>query len=273
MAKRRTSVTPEKIDRWVEEGRGSGVGKEYQPWLRIQSFSSNGIVRRVLGWKTNRMHHLFSKLEQKYFYMLEWSRATDIREQFPLLPQTETISIADQLGIKHPTDVKTKQPIVMTTDFLVTISDGLTKTQYARTLKYAKSLQSQRTMEKFEIERQYWSKRGIDWGIVTEREIPLALVTNIEFLHNYRSLDERLGLSADQLHDIAVSLTARAQQGSSPLRQIAAEGDRALGFKPGTSLTVAYHLIASRRWMVDMYRKISPAKPIRLLAVNDRRLM
>ncbi len=46
----------------------------------------------------------------------------DIREQFPLLPIEETIIIAEELGIKHPTDPNTGEPVVMTTDFLVTVS-------------------------------------------------------------------------------------------------------------------------------------------------------
>ncbi len=34
----------------------------------------------------------------------------DIREQFPLLPLAETIVIAEELGIKHPTIPKTNEP-------------------------------------------------------------------------------------------------------------------------------------------------------------------
>ncbi|WP_318246853.1 hypothetical protein [Bacillus norwichensis] len=39
-----------------------------------------------------------------------------IREQYPLLPIKETIVMADKLGLKHPTDTKTGEPVVMTTD-------------------------------------------------------------------------------------------------------------------------------------------------------------
>ena len=38
-------------------------------------------------------------------------------------------------------------------------------------VKYAKDLASERVMEKFEVERVYWSSRGVDWGVVTEHEI------------------------------------------------------------------------------------------------------
>lgn len=61
-------------------------------------------------------------MERNYFYLTEYSDVViNLREQFPVLPFEETRLIADELGIKHPTDPKTGEPIVMTTDFLLTI--------------------------------------------------------------------------------------------------------------------------------------------------------
>lgn len=106
------------IEKWIKEGRGSGVGIDYKPWLKIQDVSSLGRSTRLKGIKTNRQHEFLSDLERNYFYLTEYSdEVIDIREQFPLLPLEETIVIADELGIKHPTDLKTGKPIVMTTDF------------------------------------------------------------------------------------------------------------------------------------------------------------
>ncbi len=180
MAKRKRQSTILSIEKRIKEGRGQGYGKEYIPWLLIQDVSSIGRAPRILGWKTNRIHHLLSDLERSYFYILEWSDVvTDIREQFPLLPLEETMSIANELGIKHPIDPKTKEPIVMTTDFLINTGDKL----IARTLKMSDDLESRRVIEKFEIERVYWQKRHVDWGIVTEAQIPNKLVKNIDYIH------------------------------------------------------------------------------------------
>ena len=105
--------------------------------------------------KTRRVHHFLSQLELNYFYLLEWSeKVVDIREQYPLLPIEETVAIAQQCQIRHPVDPKTKNPIVMTTDFLISQMIAFTKEQ-ARTVKTAADLQSERTIEKLEIERQY----------------------------------------------------------------------------------------------------------------------
>ena len=59
--------------------------------------------------------------------MLEWNNiVVDIREQFPLTRE-DTWHIADEKGIKHPTDPKSQIPIVMTTDFLITIKGSTGK--------------------------------------------------------------------------------------------------------------------------------------------------
>lgn len=106
-----------KVEKWIKEGRGSGIGADYKPWLNIQDVSSLGRSTRLKGIKTKRQHEFLSDLERNYFYLTEYYNFLDIREQFPLLPLEETIVIADELGLKHPTNPKTNEPVVMTTDF------------------------------------------------------------------------------------------------------------------------------------------------------------
>ena len=97
-----------KIEKWIKEGQGSGIGIAYKPWLKIQDVSSKGRSTRLKGIKTNRQHEFLSDLERNHFYLTEHSDfIADIRERFPLLLLEETIFNADKLGIKHPTDPKT----------------------------------------------------------------------------------------------------------------------------------------------------------------------
>lgn len=122
MAKRKRSAS---YDRKFKEGRGQGVGIEYKPWITIQDVPSLGRATRLKGFKVPRQFEFLSDLERNYFYLSEYSDSVvDIREQYPLLPIEETIVIADELGIKHPADPKTGEPIVMTTDFLVTTNSS-----------------------------------------------------------------------------------------------------------------------------------------------------
>lgn len=272
MAKRQRKTNRAVIDKRIREGRGQGKGTEYTPWLHIQDVPSHGLAHRVKGWKTQREHHLLSTLECDYFYVLEWSPLVcDIREQYPLLPLTETLAIAEACGFRHPTDPKTKEPIVMTTDFVITIVRDMRDVDCARAIKPSNQLQSERVLEKLEIERRYWQARQIDWSIVTEREIPRTLARNVKLLHNYLHITDRLSLTKKEICSIAVLLAQRVVEGHVSLRRAAADCDKQLGFEPGTSLTVAYHLLAQQQWRVDMNTPIEPGKKLVLVNVPNLR--
>jgi hypothetical protein len=164
---------------YVREGRGCGSGSGYAPWIRVQDFASRGVVSRVKGRTTGRVHHLMSNYELAYFYILDWSDVVmDIREQYPLADLACAVNVAAQAGIKYPTDRISCYPYILTCDFMISTANGLK----ARTIKMTKELEKPRTLEKLEIERRYWLEKGIDWKIVTEHEIPYQKAKNIEWL-------------------------------------------------------------------------------------------
>ncbi len=165
---------------YLRERRGCGTGSGYTPWIRVQDFPSRGVVSRVKGRTTGRVHHFMSNYELAYFYTLDWSNIVmDIREQYPLLDLECAVNVAAQAGIAYPTDRVSGYPYILTCDFMVTTTEGFK----ARTIKMAKELEKPRTLEKLEIERRYWLAKGIDWRIVTEYEIPLQRAKNIEWLY------------------------------------------------------------------------------------------
>lgn len=146
-------------------------GKAYKPYILIQDVPSKGRSSRPCGLKTGRQHEFLSDLERNYFMILEFCDAVvDIREQFPLALE-ETLLIADELGIKHPVNPVTKEPIVMTSDFCLTIKGEKSTHDVIRTVKYKQDLLDRRAIEKFAIEQIYWERQGLDWGIVTEKEV------------------------------------------------------------------------------------------------------
>ena len=271
MAKRNRSTTQAVIDRRIQEGRGQGAGAAYQPWLFVQDVPSQGLAHRIKGWKTGRVHHLFSNHERDYFYILEWSPfIQDTREQYPLLPLEETLTLAEENNIRHPADPKTRQPIVMTTDFLVTVARNGSAVNQARSVKPRSQLTKTRVLEKLELERLYWQKRDMDWGIVTEREIPQTVADNVRLLHGYRCLADR-SLSPGDIDTIGTILTRRVRAEQSPLREIAAECDLWLGFEPGTCLAVAYYLLANRHWNTNLYTPLDPDTALVLLDTTIER--
>lgn len=265
-----------KIQKWIKEGRGSGIGSEYKPWLKIQDVSSLGRSTRLKGIKTNRQHEFLSDLERNYFYITEFSDfVIDIREQFPLLPLEETIVIADELGIKHSTDPKTGEPIVMTTDFLLTVDKGQGVFEVARTVKMKDELLKERVLEKFEIEREYWQRRDIDWGIVTEEEIHKVMARNISYIHDYyniRDYDVFQKMSSRLIEDLSLSLMQRLLNDSRSVRIITSEFDSDTHLPFGSGVTLFYHLLAQKIIVIDMFKPINLEEAIDIKAIDESKL-
>lgn len=178
MGKRRPVWDYQHYLRYLKEGRGQGTGGDYKPWIQIHDFPSRGVSARIPGRTTGRIHHLLSRNEEYFFYILDADpEVLDIREQFPLR-LSETMEIARTLNIKHPW--KGDFPFVMTTDFLVTRTDGL----HARTIKCSEELDNPRIIEKFSIEQAYWSAYDVDWKIVTEKQICKVRALNCQWLYS-----------------------------------------------------------------------------------------
>ncbi|MFI7838847.1 TnsA endonuclease N-terminal domain-containing protein [Pseudomonas asiatica] len=185
------------IERHIAKGFGGGAGADYVPWLRVQDVPSRGRSHKIQGVKVERIHHLLSDLERYYFLVTEFSEdVVDIREQYPLLPLPRAQAIASAIGVRYPMYLGTKQPCVLTTDFLLTVRtpDGGLKS-IARTVKYQSDLQgdgSKRTLEKFAIERRFWQSQGVDWAIITEEYFTPNLIKNLGLLRSYAKLPREL---------------------------------------------------------------------------------
>ncbi|KAB2420331.1 MULTISPECIES: TnsA endonuclease N-terminal domain-containing protein [Bacillus cereus group] len=264
------------IEKWIKEGRGSGIGINYKPWLKIQDVSSLGRSTRLKGIKTSRQHEFLSDLERNYFYLTEYSGFIfDIREQFPLLPLEETIVIADELGIKHATNPKTGEPIVMTTDFLLTVDKGQGMFEVARTVKMKDELLKERVLEKFEIEREYWQRRDIDWGIVTEEEIHKVMARNISYIHDYyniRDYDVFQKMSSQLIEDLSLSLMQRLLKDSRSVRIITSEFDSDTHVPFGSGVTLFYHLLAQKIIVIDMLKPINLEEAIDIKSIDESKL-
>ena len=248
-----------------KNNKGQGHGKEYIPGLTVRDVPSKGLSTRITGWKTGRVHHFLSLGELNYFYCLEWSESVvDIREQF-LLPLDRTLEIAERLGIKHPTIPRTNEWDVMSTDFLIDIEIESHVRLKARTFKQESDLSSKRKIEKLEIERMFWTEQGIDWGIVTEKEIPEELIHNIKWIHSAKELSSGPGITRMMLEQIELKLYDLISKYQAPIARIALEVDNQLGLSPGTSLWAIRYFIANRIWLVDMKTQIDTGSHLNIL--------
>jgi len=219
--------------------------------------------------------HLLSDLELSFFLVAEYSPVvSDIREQFPLLDIDETIAIAEQHGIKHPIDPKSREPKVITTDFLLTFVDGYEQPFQAIAVKSSQSkdnkqsasnnsLTGKRTLEKLEIERLFWEKHDTPWKIITEKDISDAEFRNLKNYHgNYVLRDE---VPNHKLEEIKIWLETQIRSDKKALREITTECDQRFELEHGVGLHIVWHCLAHKQWETNIHTLINPEELLNLL--------
>ncbi|WP_083491123.1 TnsA endonuclease N-terminal domain-containing protein [Stenotrophomonas terrae] len=275
MAKRRYDFDEARISRFLKEGRGTGQGQDYKPWLTIHDVPSLGLASRIFGFKTRREHHCLSNLEAGFLRILEWSELVlDIREQFPL-DREVTRMLAGKMGIEHPRDPRTRVDVVMTTDFMVDVrTDGRSKT-VAYAIKPAQDLEDlktgRRTIDKLELERRYWSRDQISWHLVTDRDLPKLRIMNLAWLHEMRSFEHELAPHPCYWQDRCDQFLGefqRVRSGSIDDFFMHLEGRRQ--FAPGEPLKVLRHLAANKQIVIDLDREFSHRDRFDVLRLPER---
>lgn len=247
-----------KTDKYrLKEGRGTGRKENYLPWLKIHEVPSEGLSSRILGWKNKRIYQLMSNLERDYFFIIQWEDSViDIREQFPLLPLEETILISEELEIRHPSiNNQGIKQIVLTTDFVITIDDGNKVRDIARTIKPTSKMNN-RVREKYEIEEQYWKKRKIDWGIVTENEINQQKARNIRSIYGFYFWDEINGFNKAQIEQIKYVFCNNLIKNNFDINKTACQFDLLMGWTQGESIGFFKYLLAHKVIETDMNENI-----------------
>ena len=256
MGKRRARWDYKHYLRYLKEGRGQGTGSAYQPFITIHDLPSRGISTRVSGRTTGRIHHLLSRNEQYYFYLLDFDPdVLDIREQFPLR-LSETLEIASDLNISHPRHGNF--PVPLTTDFLVTRHDGL----HARTVKPSSELSNPRTIDKFSIEYAYWCDKGIDWKIVTEKQINKVRARNLRWLYSGQTASE---LIPDPIlrEEVLLHMINLFEEMEFSFTHILEIIEGAFPIPCGSGIALLKELILTNRCSVDLDRPIDFMNPIK----------
>jgi hypothetical protein len=252
MAKHRRKWNESIYRKHLREGRGQGVGTDYTPWILVQDFASRGMVSRVRGAKTGRIHHLLSNLEMSFFYILDWSdNVIDIREQYPLIDIPQVIEIAESAQIRYPYDRQSGFPYIMTSDFYVDTIKG----PVVVTIKASSELEDTRVREKLEIERRYWLKLNVKWKVVTEYEIDAVKARNIEWLSQAKDLGS-FGIP----EDVQASCCSYLESGytcNEPLGDLFKEVEDKYDFPHGLGLTVYKHLAYWKRIEFDINKSVN----------------
>ncbi|WP_223555958.1 TnsA endonuclease C-terminal domain-containing protein [Lysinibacillus sphaericus] len=133
----------------------------------------------------------------------------------------------------------------------------------ARTVKPSKDLEDPRVIEKFEIEREYWEKKGIDWGIITEKELPTRFVKNIQWVHKFYFLDSR----EDELLalEFLKVLNTTDNRLNTKIIHLCNKFDEEYNLEVGTALTYVKYLIARKIIVIYMVEKLD----VRTLKIDE----
>src|SRR5699024_12725193 len=131
-------------------------------------------------------------------------------------------------------------------DFLLQLNNRIVVCEVANTMKMKDKILEERVLEKFEIERVYWERRRVSWGIVTEEEIDKTVARNISHIHDYfdiRNYDVYREMADQQIDDLSLSLMSRLLNNSQSIREIASEFDADTHLPFGSGVTLFYHLL------------------------------
>lgn len=187
MVRKRRDIAEADAQKWVAQGFGQGEGDNYTPWAKVRDVPSLGRSTRIVALRHKRIHHLYSDVETGHFLQADFAPGvTEIREQFALMPREETVEIAAELGLRHPTYRGTQVPIVMTSDLCV-LRETQVGGSFVLCVKRDEALQPdakglKRTLEKLLIEKYYWDRRGVPWRLVSQRHFDATQVRNLALL-------------------------------------------------------------------------------------------
>jgi len=255
-----------KNSKWIKEGRGSGRGADYLPWITVRDLGSRGRSHRIFGYTTQRTQHLLSDLELAVFLIIEWNNTTtDVREQFPLRLE-DTKALAIEAGIKHPNLYGVDQ--IMSSDFLVNTNNP-NCLKFSLQAKYAKDLQDPRTVEKLELERRYWQSKSVPWQVVTEKEIPKVVFQNINWLYPAQRNEIENERLLSRMEFYRGALLAKDNP---TIIELTRKLDSAYNMELGESLLELRQLMAQRYFKFDIFIPFNKLKCAEL-TVGDASLI
>jgi hypothetical protein len=252
-----------KVKKNWKEGRGQGIYENYISWVKTHEFSSKGRATRTMGVKIPRIFHLQSDNMYRAFLTFEFSsRILDIRESYPLLDVMEVIDYKDDLRFDKFTDKQTGEPFVITTSFLLTVKepDGIEK-YVARTVKSTSELSRKITWENLEIQRRYWQSKGVQWQIITDKQLSRQLAKNIEWVRETLLEGGEGEMNKETLSLFLLRFLLENED--QLLKEVLRTFDMREGLEKGAGLFLFRYLVAKKEICLDMNKVIDFSLPIR----------
>ena len=177
----------------LKQGRGTGEGKEYKPFIKTREFNSMGTCSNIVDWKTGRQMQFLSQTEMYVFMQLRWDDSVDeIREQFPL--DLDRLSIIISKTNAELTEhgkpalvVKYDKQHWLTTDMVVykkgTVAEAIS-------VKYDKTSLSSKDVETIWVEKKYWAEQNVPLKLMDRTDVNQILVKKLRIVMEYYDPDK-----------------------------------------------------------------------------------
>lgn len=103
----------------------------------------------------------------------------------------------------------------------------------------------------------------MDWGVITEKGVPLNLLRNLELLRNSHDIDQLKQPHEGYFRDRRRVLIAELERTTcATLRDFGQKMDADLGMEAGSTLLLVHHLLANKVWHTDLMRPITDDLPM-----------
>lgn len=242
------------LDPW-----GIKCGNAYEPFIKVLESNSIGELNVVPSRLTRRAHHYLSRLEADYHYCIELNpRVIDIREQYPLIPVSETVSIAKKLKTTHPR--RGSGYFEITVDLLLTTLSRDGELQYiARSIKPSEKLEDDKVLARLALEQAACASRGIPWKLVTEHEITERISRSARWPFQVYAGRPNFSVEPD-LESRFIQILEKTSL-DVPLKQVISAVSSDLDISTDKGVEIFKHLICTRRLNVDVTRPLELKTP------------
>lgn len=279
----RKSRAYSKLYQAIRAGHGQGHGAAYQPWLQLRrknsSPDSNQVVCRMP--LLNRAAHYLSRGEYQTALLLLWLNVSDLREQYPIWPISHPhplhgapgtsglalrfvrglLSIAQEAGIDHGSDIGSGLPYVATLDFLITIpgKEGPSLAIFSsKPVPEHEYIPEWRMLERLELERRYAEELSARYFVTSSALVPDEMAGQLECWLTSAALDE-----APELLSLAETFSEYfARQPECPVIEVVTTAAKALAIPEDEALCLFRHCAWTQKIDVDPTRRVVSSYPV-----------
>ncbi|MDF1617309.1 TnsA endonuclease N-terminal domain-containing protein [Petrocella sp. FN5] len=254
MAKRKNEWNNNVLQKRIKEGRGEGFKENYKPWILSEDLSSMGSSYRLLGIKTNRLHHLFSKTMYELLLLAEYADAViDIRENYPLFDLFEVVPQIEDFNMKNFRDKDSNKLFIQAVSFFLTCRDAQGKEyQVARSVKYASELEKKITMDRMEIFKRYFNEKNIDWKIVTNKQINKVVISNIEYFREGATTISLVDFDDNEIEELIEVLIYRLLNSDDVIELILRNFENDYDINRSESVVILKNIFWNKKILWDM---------------------